>query len=215
MLSRCRDTRPKAADAAYRQVDLSRPATPRTGAYAAGIHQRVVFSTMRASGRRACGLDRGATSSGRKLRMWSGATHAQILGRARRPVSVLNSSATSAAIWRSEVKARSPRTADGLCVVRTPTCVVPHARPSRRTTSAASRASSARQAIAPYAPDSSACAPSRCCGARRSAPGAPRAHACFPRSAASMSAGTSAESSEVRYTVILIASTSGSRAPDG
>jgi hypothetical protein len=30
-----------------------------------------------------------------------------------------------------------------------------------------------------------------------------------------MSAGTSAESSEVRYTVILIASTSGSRAPDG
>ena len=34
--------------------------------------------------------------------------------------------------------------------------------------------------------------------------------ACLPRSAASISSGTSAESSEVRYTVILIASTLGS-----
>ena len=34
--------------------------------------------------------------------------------------------------------------------------------------------------------------------------------ACLPRSAASISDGTRPESSEVRYTVILIASTSGS-----
>ena len=37
-----------------------------------------------------------------------------------------------------------------------------------------------------------------------------RQTACLPRSAASISAGTRSESSEVRYTVILIASTSGS-----
>ena len=34
--------------------------------------------------------------------------------------------------------------------------------------------------------------------------------ACLPRSVARMSAGTSGESSDVRYTVCLIASTSGS-----
>ena len=37
-----------------------------------------------------------------------------------------------------------------------------------------------------------------------------RQTACLPASAASISDGTSAESSEVRYTVILIARTSGS-----
>ena len=37
-----------------------------------------------------------------------------------------------------------------------------------------------------------------------------RQTACLPRSAARISDGTSSESSDVRYTVILIASTSGS-----
>ena len=110
---------------------------------------------------------------------------------------------------------RSPRTGArswrGSCRCR---CARSGARPGPRGGRRAApwRASSAPAGRGPRArPPLPARAPSRCCGARRSAPSArrgrpPACRARPPRSAT----GTSAESSEVRYTVILIASTSGS-----
>ncbi len=173
---------PQAADAADVEVDphagLRRLVE---GLDAARVHERVhLHHDPRVLARRVR-LDRAARSRSRnQSRMWSGATTAlRYSGERAAPVSELNRSATSAvisAVAGEEAEVLVQPRGLGVVVAGADVHVVAHARRPRGAPRAAPwRASSAPAGRAPRArPPPPARAPSRCCGARRSAPSAPR-----------------------------------------